>query len=616
MAYQGQDNTSISLHGQPENTASGSVYSNQPDRMMIPSPMRHPSNAMDPAAANVASDLSSYGTVKVEVVKNKIAASPAVGISRNDDLRPRHTQFNEFRLPSHVPSYMHSYSAVRTQEQSSGLSYIVTAMEQRLDQITDELALLKQDIACIGTETSQIQSKMSENISSLKTGLDNVLRGLSQPTYSTAPTVSSAPNHNIREPSAPRHEPPISYYNTESEQPRRKFYGEPSFGVEDSATGTSTFPMMTEKTQSRPVRHRSPQQIPVDYLANTSRSQTYGRNPEPSRRPCRSLTRQPSQAYQITNTEASNHGSDEIQCSITQQNKRKNRCCHPKLAAFTGEESWEVYFNRFEDVAVLDDWTDKEKLRELLPKLQGKAGDFVFSQLSSTTRRNFPALINEIKHRFRKVELTRRYGSQFSNRNQNPGEPVEDFAAELKRLYHKAYPKRDTETRREDLLRRFLDGSFDHNASFQVEYVKQPTDIDEAVFELVTFQESKKHSTENHKSKFQQPARKVNDSAIDSGDDSGEDLCGISYPKKRTAPLVCTNSKTQTTTKGDTLENKIITVITHLLQSGTISKHSSQMTATNSEKSKSREFSLCYRCREPGHFSFECPNPHKEHSIQ
>ena len=92
MAYRGQDNPATSLHGKPDNPASESLYSCQPDRMMIPSPMRHPTNAMEPAAANVASDLSSYGTVEVEVVKNKIAASPAVGISRNDDLMPRHNQ--------------------------------------------------------------------------------------------------------------------------------------------------------------------------------------------------------------------------------------------------------------------------------------------------------------------------------------------------------------------------------------------------------------------------------------------------------------------------------------------------------------------------------------------
>ena len=74
---------------------------------------------------------------------------------------------------------------------------------------------------------------------------------------------------------------------------------------------------------------------------------------------------------------------------------------------------------------------------------------------------------------------------------------------------------------------------FDHNPSFQVEYVKQPTDIDKAVFKLVIFQESRKQSTGNYKSKYYQPVRNVNDPAIDNkehdiGDDSGEDMCGIS----------------------------------------------------------------------------------------
>ena len=92
---------------------------------------------------------------------------------------------------------------------------------------------------------------------------------------------------------------------------------------------------------------------------------------------------------------------------------------------------------------------------------------------------------------------------------------MEDFAAELKRLYHKAYPRRDIETRREDILRRFLDGSFDQSASFQVEYVKEPIDVDNAVFEIVTFQESKKQSTDSHHSSSLRPVRSVNDFEID-----------------------------------------------------------------------------------------------------
>ncbi|CAC5405011.1 unnamed protein product [Mytilus coruscus] len=76
-------------------------------------------------------------------------------------------------------------------------------------------------------------------------------------------------------------------------------------------------------------------------------------------------------------------------------------------------------------------------------------------------------------------------------RNQHPHESVEEYAAELKRLYDQAYPARDRQTRREDLLRRFLDGLQDDTARFQVEYNKKTHDIDEAVAHVVNFVETK-----------------------------------------------------------------------------------------------------------------------------
>ena len=83
------------------------------------------------------------------------------------------------------------------------------------------------------------------------------------------------------------------------------------------------------------------------------------------------------------------------------------------------------------------------------------------------------------------------YGAQFSHRCQKANESVEEYAAELKRLYDKAHANRDEETRREDLLRRFLDGLYDEKARFQVEYITEPSDIDEAVYQVVDFQETR-----------------------------------------------------------------------------------------------------------------------------
>ncbi len=61
---------------------------------------------------------------------------------------------------------------------------------------------------------------------------------------------------------------------------------------------------------------------------------------------------------------------------------------------------------------------------------------------------------------------------QFSHMDQRCNESPEDNAVELKHLFDWAYPHRDMETRREDLLHRFLDGLNDSQAKYHVAFVK------------------------------------------------------------------------------------------------------------------------------------------------
>ena len=160
-----------------------------------------------------------------------------------------------------------------------------------------------------------------------------------------------------------------------------------------------------------------------------------------------------------------------------------------KIPAFTGKESWNVWYTRFRDISKRRGWSEEKKLDELLPKLQGSAGEFVYDQLPSKVRQNYSALTRELKNRFRKVVNPKTYSTKFAASNQKPNQSVEDYAAELKMLYDKAFPTRDRRTRNEDLLRRFLNGLADKDAKFQVEYVKNPADIDTAVDEVVNFME-------------------------------------------------------------------------------------------------------------------------------
>lgn len=180
-----------------------------------------------------------------------------------------------------------------------------------------------------------------------------------------------------------------------------------------------------------------------------------------------------------------------------------------KLPPFTGKERWEVWYNRFKDVAARRGWSTERMLDELIPLIQGQAGDFVYGQLSDRIRRSYDLLIQELTYRYRTVEPRRTMGAKFSHRVQKPAETIQEFGADLKRLYDKAHPDRDRQTRSEDLLRRFLDGLRDDNASFHVEYVKEPADIDEAVNEVMNFVETRRRPDSNAEHKKNKRAGRV-----------------------------------------------------------------------------------------------------------
>lgn len=155
--------------------------------------------------------------------------------------------------------------------------------------------------------------------------------------------------------------------------------------------------------------------------------------------------------YQSASEPYSTESSDDEISAIV-----RNTQSRVKLPPFNGKEDWKIWYARFEETAERKRWNEKRKQDELLPRFHGVAKD----------------------------------SSMVSYRQQKPGERVEDYAAEMKNLYDKAHPKRDSETREEDLLRRFLDGLADSDAQFHVEYVNEPENIDEAVLQAVNFEET------------------------------------------------------------------------------------------------------------------------------
>ena len=88
------------------------------------------------------------------------------------------------------------------------------------------------------------------------------------------------------------------------------------------------------------------------------------------------------------------------------------------------------------------------------------------------------------------METHKTYRAQFAKRIQYFNESIEEYAAELKRLYDKSYPGKNSEMRRQLLLQQFMNGLKDKKAKFAVEYYKEPTSIEDAVHHVVTYMET------------------------------------------------------------------------------------------------------------------------------
>ena len=231
----------------------------------------------------------------------------------------------------------------------------------------------------------------------------------------------------------------------------------------------------------------------TDKAKEKSRVKRIRKGKTPQKKSCKDGS-STSDSDEETDSEEKSSSGDESHATETASVARApgERDIKISIPPFTGKETWKVWFTRFRDVVRRKGLGEEERLDILLPKLRGEAGTFVYDQLSSKTRSNYKILTKELETRFRKVENPKTYGAVFAGRKQKATEGVEAYAAELKKLYDKAHSKRDAKTRDEDLLRRFLDGLIDSKAGFHVEFVKNPGDIDEAVDEVVNYQEVKK----------------------------------------------------------------------------------------------------------------------------
>ena len=294
-----------------------------------------------------------------------------------------------------------------------------------------------------------------------------------------------------------------------------------------------------------------------------------------------------------------------------------------KLPSFDVKENWKVWISRFEEIAERRNWDNDMKLDNLLPKLQGRAGDFVFTQLPKYTLRCYSDLVKELNSRFRVVETKRTFASKFSQRVQKDNETVEEYAADLKRLYSKAYQQRDAKTRQEDLVRKFLDGLKDNDARFEIEYNKEPEDIDEAVYHAVNFIQTKRRNKSDTflDRKLKKYARRATEEKYY---DTDEECCSDTeepehvyrVPQKSERPVTKNPKSQEAKSEKDESESeiqlKLLTETRDLMQTlvtqiAAIANGQQGTQISQTRSNQPRRGVVCFKCNEEGHVIRDCP---------
>ena len=259
--------------------------------------------------------------------------------------------------------------------------------------------------------------------------------------------------------------------------------------------------------------------------------------------------------------------------------------------------------------------TTGQRQRSLvIPLLRKNAGEFVFGSVNKKVRTNYKKLVRELRMRFRTVESERGYRLKWTELRQSPGQSVEELAAHIKWLHDKAYPNRDRKTRKEYLVSKFFEALSDSMTKAQVQFIKDPQDIDEAVEYVVNYKDTYKSRHADGRIRATKTATEVGDS----GDD--ESVSGDVPQKKQktdTTKSASTKNESSNQSNGNKRSgregcNRVAKADMKCFTCGGLG-HVKQEYPTKADDKK-RVWGPCYNCGQMGHIAKYCRNESQSHA--
>lgn len=230
-----------------------------------------------------------------------------------------------------------------------------------------------------------------------------------------------------------------------------------------------------------------------------------------------------------------------------------------KPRTFDGLVSWREYQSQFNRVALLNEWSEEEKVDYLWVNLTGSALSFV-EGLPAQDKSSYQTLCHALESRFGAEHLAMLYKAELLQKTRKKGQSLPELAQEVRKLSDCAYPNFPVDAKEELATEKFIEAL--QNAGLRLHlHQASPKSLTHAV-ELATHYEALRDADSRNHPRVRMVAPSHSD-----GEDCDDDERGESSELCR------------------------------------LVKRLSERLSVVEDKEKTRK---CYNCGRPGHLSKEC----------